>query len=219
MSDTGNTPPGLGPSPGPGWWLASDDRWYPPPASERPPPPTSQGPHPAPAAPPTWSTSEQAQKRISSRAERVRLRRAWWAGLGRRRQVVLVVVIAVLAVGLAVGVNSVDNTRTPPALTGTGEACQSFWVEAHNLLGGGYTASGVSDTAGNARVQADLDQLAIDAADAIPSVRAAANRLQHRASEFMASKASGQAEFLAFTHAIGDMGGACTDAGHPAPAP
>lgn len=162
-------------------------------------------------------TSEEAQKHFAWKAERRRKRRAWWTRLGRGRQAVLVVVVAVVVVGFIGGIVW-ENRSTPSNDPATVKACGSYWTEARNLLGGGYSASGLSGSEGNATIRTDLALLAVQAAEAIPPVRDGAVAMEHTARLAMAPGA-GKTEFLAFTHAIGDMAGACTDAGHPAPKP
>lgn len=92
---------------GPGWWQASDGKWYPP-----------QEPSPG---PPTLSTSDQARQRIQWKADRRRKRREWWAGLGRSRQIVLVSILVTLALGLATVVAVVDTDSSSSDATAFNE--------------------------------------------------------------------------------------------------
>ena len=116
MSDT---------SQGPGWWLASDGKWYPP-ESAPPPPPSSPPPQPSTVAvPPTQPPAVgsvppplQTSPTPPPGKKPLRSRPVFWIGL--------VVVVLVLASGVSAISKALTGTNQPPYQAG------HTWGKAHS---------------------------------------------------------------------------------------
>ncbi|MGI9033883.1 MAG: hypothetical protein ACR2HY_09485 [Acidimicrobiales bacterium] len=107
---------------GPGWWEASDGKWYPPEPGT-----------PRPGKPPL---GEEHHSKFQWKGDKGLGRRAWWAAMGRRRQVGLFVALAVVVAATLVGRHVVNRptpaTKVPANLS---EPELNFVARVHQDIG------------------------------------------------------------------------------------
>jgi hypothetical protein len=113
-------------SQGPGWWQASDGKWYPPeshPSGQVPPPPTSTAPS-NPYGPGAWQTADgQWHPAQTMRQSPKRFYRRVWFWL-----LVSLVVVIVIVVAASAAINKANTTKHTVvySVTGSGTADISY---------------------------------------------------------------------------------------------